>query len=472
MSLLDEQRTQIVEENTGQADFLDILENLSPTTTDIIIRQSLSGDIDGEVLEKCAFTGITSIVFAPGNITTLQNLPGGVTKVICAENYLGAVPAGLPASIVELDLCKNAIRQAEGVQWPRDLRELSLSENPISGLDNLPEGLEILRVENCRLKVLRLDGLHKLRVLHCSGNPGLVIENVPESLEDFQSDNDALREIGKLRNEQGDKEAPEKRADYQECLRTYFDLKMGYQDRVLKIKRDIYIAAKTKKEGRMKLRTLKPKCIYCERPVGSIFENKGRSFIARCGDKAQPCPFHIELFGGEYSHVSEKMEEYERLMHVTKESIITTKMDVLFQYLSEKAGVDVFKDVLDYYTKDTVHYTSLKKEYDDLYFNEELKEKMEKKGEKIAKIQDRIGELFKTYRGDDNPQTLKDAMTVYVRELLPEIQNSAILQYPTREIIIPEDDKKPAILFQRPWRPQQLEYTFGEYPRVIHFKTK
>jgi hypothetical protein len=52
MSLLDEQRTQIVEENTGQADFLDILENLSPTTTDIILQKSLSGDIDGEVLEK------------------------------------------------------------------------------------------------------------------------------------------------------------------------------------------------------------------------------------------------------------------------------------------------------------------------------------------------------------------------------------------------------------------------------------
>ena len=69
MSLLDEQRTQILEENTGQSEFFDILENLSPTTTDIIIQQPLSGNIDGEVLEKCAFTNITSIVFAPGNIT-------------------------------------------------------------------------------------------------------------------------------------------------------------------------------------------------------------------------------------------------------------------------------------------------------------------------------------------------------------------------------------------------------------------
>jgi hypothetical protein len=348
MSLLDEQRTQILEENTGQADFFDILENLSPSTTDIIIRQPLSGNIDGEVLEKCAFTGITSIVFSPGNITSLENLPGGVTKVICAENYLETVPTGLPASVVELDLRKNAIRLAEGVQWPRDLRELSLSENPLATLADLPEGLEVLRIENCRLKVLRLDGLAKLRVLHCSGNPGLVIENVPDSLEDFQSDNDVLTEIGKLRQEGDKEEAPEKRADYQECLRTYFELKKGYQDRVLRIKRDVYRAAKTKKEGRMNLQTLKPKCVYCDRPVGSIFENKVRSFIARCGDKAHPCPFHIELFGGEYENVADTMDVYERYMLITKESIIVTKLDVLFKYMSEEGGVEVFKDSLDY----------------------------------------------------------------------------------------------------------------------------
>jgi hypothetical protein len=470
MSLLDEQRTQILEENTGQADFFDILENLSPMTTDIIIRQPLSGNIDGEVLAKCAFTNITSIVFAPGNITALQNLPGGVTKVICAENYLETVPTGLPASVVELDLCKNAIRLAEGVQWPRDLRELSLSENPLATLADLPEGLEVLRIENCRLKVLRLDGLAKLRVLHCSGNPGLVIENVPDSLEDFQSDNDVLTEIGKLRQEGDKEEAPEKRADYQECLRTYFELKKGYQERVLRIKREVYRAAKTKKEGRMKLQTLKPKCVYCDRPVGSIFENKVRSFIARCGDKSHPCPFHIELFGGEYGNVADMMEEYERYMLITKESIITTKLDVLFKYMTEKGGVEVFKDSLDYYTKDTVHYTSLKKEYDGLYFNEEVQEKMEQKRQKIAKVQDRIGELLKTYRGDENPQTLKDAMTVYIRELLPEVQNEATLRYPTREMLI--EEKKPSILFQRSWRPHQLEFTFGEYPRVVHWKVR
>jgi hypothetical protein len=164
------------------------------------------------------------------------------------------------------------------------------------------------------------------------------------------------------------------------------------------------------------------------------------------------------------------MGQYEDMMHFTKQSIITIKLDVLFKYLSEKGGVDIFKDSLDFYTKDSVHYAALKKEYDDLYFNEELEEKVQQKHQKIAKIQDRIGELLKTYRGDENPETLKDAMTVYIRELLPEVQNEATLRYPTREILL--DEKKPAELFQRSWRPHQIEYTFGEYPRVVHWKVR
>ena len=113
MSFIEEQRKQVLEENnTAQAEFFDFLENLSPTTTIIYVENALSGDIDGEVLKKCSFDNITAINFSPGNITSLTNIPQGVTKIICPENFLVNVPV-LPASIVELDLQKNYIRSAE-----------------------------------------------------------------------------------------------------------------------------------------------------------------------------------------------------------------------------------------------------------------------------------------------------------------------------------------------------------------------
>lgn len=467
MSFIEEQRKQILEENnTAQADFLDILEHLPPTSTVIDVRTSLSGDIDCEVLAKCNFTGITAILFAPGNITSLKNIPGGVTKIVCAENYLTDIPADLPASIVELDLQKNAIRTAAG-PWSADLKELTLSDNNISSLEELPKEVEVLRIDNNRLKVLKLEGLEKLRVLHCSGNPGLIIENLPDTLTDFQMDNDVITEINKLK-EKGEKNPAEKKANYMESLRTFFEMKKVYEDQNLKMKRTIYKDAKSKKEAKKKMATLKPKCAYCSRPVGSVFKREGRKYIARCGDAAHPCAFHIELFGGEYDEIEEMMETYPDMIEFTKQNIIIDKLDVLFQYISEKTGVELFKDNLDSYTRFNVHYKDVKKEYDNLYFDEEKEEKLATKHKKIGEIQDRIRELIKTYSIEENPEVLKDAMTVYVEELVPEMNNEAILKYDIRELN-KNESKEMTEVFQKGWRLNQLEYTFGEYPRVIHF---
>ena len=466
MSFLEEQRKQILEENnTAQADFLDVLEHLPPTATTIDVRIPLSGDVDCDVLEKCNFTGITAILFAPGNITSIKNLPEGVTKVICAQNYLTEVPT-LPVSLVELDLQKNAIRRVEAGAFPAELKELNLSDNHIHTLEDLPEGLDTLRVNNNRMKVLKLGGIENLRILHCSSNPMLVIENVPDTLHEFESDNDIISEINNTREKGA---AVEKRADYQESLRTYFEMKKEYMDRVRKNKRDIFFSSKSKKEARVKIAALKPKCSYCERPVGSIYENKGRTFIARCGDTKNPCPFHIELFGGEYGQVSEMMEAYQRTIEFTKQAIIVDKLDVLFQYMSEKEGVEFFKDNLDYYTKQNVHYAELKREYDSFHFDEEREEKLAQKRAKIGGIQDRIQDLVQLYKQEENPEVLKDAMTVYIRELIPEVNNRAIIQNETREIT---ENIKTGLwtLYQMGWKLNDIEYTFGEYPRVVHFK--
>lgn len=457
MSFIEEQRKQILEENnTAQADFLDFLENLPPQATTIDVTAPLSGDIDCEVLAKCSFTSITSLQFAPGNITSIKNIPQGVTKVICAENFLKEIPV-LPESLMELDLQKNAIRLAGG-PWSRDLKELTLSDNQITSLEDLPVGLEVLKVENCRLKVLRLNGVESLRVLHCSGNMGLVIEGVPDTLTDFQSENDVITEINKIREGTGNKKESEKHANYQESLQEYFRLKTAYETRVLKIKREVFKKSKTKKESKARLSALKPKCIQCDRPVGSIFENKGRTYIARCGDTSHPCGLRIQLFGGEFENVSDTLVKYHRILEMTKQFIIEDKLDVVFDYITEAEGVELFKANLDDYTKEKHHYQTLKKEYHGVNFNEEEEEKLAVKKKKIAQIRERMQEMLKTYKIDENQETLKDAMTIYIQELLPEIQNEAFLRYKIREINF---DKKSETfeLFQQGWRLNQLEYT-------------
>jgi Leucine-rich repeat (LRR) protein len=467
MSFLDEQRRQILEENnTAQSDFLDILEHLAPTETVIDVRAPLSGDLDCSVLEKCNFTGITTIWFAPGNITSLKGIPKGVTKLVCAANYLTEI-GGLPESLVDLDLRQNAIRRVEGL--PQGLKELNLSDNHIQALADLPRDLEILRCENNRMKTLKLDGIVNLRVLKCGNNPLLVIESVPDTLQEFDSDSDVVSEIRKTDKEGVDHENVSKKANYIECLYTFYELKKLYEDRVHKIKRDIFKKSKTKKEAKMKMALLKPKCLYCERPVGSVFKTEGRTFTARCGDSSHPCAFHIELFGGEYSSVSDMLDKYIEISELIKQEIIIDKLNVLYKFISEREGVDLFKDNLDIYTSQSVHLGNLKKEYEDLYFSQEIDEKVQQKNAKILGIQARIGELIQEYKHTENPEIIRDAMTLYDKELVPEINNLQLIRWQTRELNMDENTGV-FELFQRNWHLGQIEYTFGEYPRVIHFK--
>ena len=467
MSFLEEQRRQILEENnTAQADFIDILEHLAPTETVIDVRGPLSGDLDLSVLEKCNFTGITTIWFAPGNITSLKGVPKGVTKLVCAANYLTEISA-LPESLIDLDLRQNVIRSAEDL--PQGLKELNLSDNQIHALADLPRDLEILRCENNRMKTLKLDGIDNLRILKCGNNPLLVIESVPDTLQEFDSDSDVVTEIRRTDKEGIDHENVSKKANYMECIHTFYELKKLYEDRVHKIKRDIFKAAKSKKEAKMKMALLKPKCLYCERPVGSIFKTEARTFTARCGDSSRPCAFHIELYGGEYSDVSTMLDAYKKSVEIIKQEIIIDKLNVLYRFISERDGVDLFKDNLDVYTFQSVHLSNLKKEYGDLYFSEEIDEKVQQKNAKILGIQDRIGELIQEYKNTENPEIIRDAMTLYDRELVPEINNLQLIRWQTREIS--QDEKTGKFeLFQRNWRLGQVEYTFGEYPRVVHFK--
>ena len=453
-------------ETTGQNDFFTVLENLSPTESNIIVRQPLSGDIDCSVLSKCNFTGITGLQFAPGNITGLRNIPKGVTKIVCAENQLAQMPAELPDSLIELDLHSNRIDELV-TELPEGLKELNLSDNRIESLANLPRDLEVLRCEGNRMKVLKLEGITRLRILLCGSNPQLVIENVPDSLEEFESDTDIVVEI--RGTDKGEHEAVEQKSNYQEALFNYFELKKEYDNKVVEAKRAIYRESKTKKQARMKMKMLKPKCLYCDRPVGSIFKIEIRKYIARCGDEQHPCPFHIELFRGEYAKITDMMESYHRTVEFAKQSIIEDKLNVLYQYLTEKDGVEFFKDNLDYYTTQSVHLASLTKEYTDLYFNEETEEKVLAKRKKIAEIRDRMAEMIRN--STESEDFLKDIAAMYCEELVPEIKNLALIQWQTREMI--ENPLTGQIeLFQLPYRISQLEYTFGEYPRVVHYKVR
>jgi hypothetical protein len=465
IGFIEEQRMRVLEDdesNSAQNDFLYVLEHLDPTSTIIDENRGLEGDVDCDILQKCNFKAITTLLFSPSKITSIKNIPAGIKKFGCADNYLIDMPE-LPDSILEVDVQKNAIKNCG--KLPAGLKELNISKNQIDTLENLPASLEVLICDYNKLHVLNLSGIENLRVLHCSGNPRLVIENLPDTLVDFQMDNDVATQIKHVqREESAESLDPESKANYSECLYTYFELKKGYEEQVIRLKREVFRGASSKKAAKMKIKDLKPKCIECARPVGTVFKNEGRTYIAKCGDHSKPCSLDIRIFAGEYGKITDMLEYYQRLIELIKQDIMVDKLNVLFHYISEKEGVRVFKDNLDFYTKENMHLSTLKKEYDNLYFSEERQDKINAKLKKIQDIQERVTELFS--KGED---ATVDAMTIYIQELIPEIENLQLIKYDTRELIAVDPLSK---LYQTPWRVQNLEYTFGEYPRVIKFRVK
>ena len=315
---------------------------------------------------------------------------------------------------------------------------------------------------------MNLQGSVKLQVLHCSNNPTLTIENFPDTITDLQMENNPLIQIKKLSDEDSDEETDSdsgvKHADFMESINIYFKMKTEYQTQVYNIKKQVYNKAKSKKVARKMISELKPKCINCHRPVGSLFSNEERTYVARCGDANTPCNLDIRIFAGEFGNIDSYLTTFQELIQNNKEEIIKQKLDTLFNYIDERESIVLFKQKLEEYTESNTFLKELNNEYINIFFNEEKKEKMQKKIEHISKIQERFNDLIVKYKHSDNREILKDAMNIYVNEIKPEMDNLQMMKYETMEINNYQ-------LFQKEYRLGELDFTFGSNPKVIKFRS-
>jgi len=469
MSFIEEQRKNAQENNTAQSDFLDFLDHLNPQVSDISIREPLSGDLDFSVLKECNFSNITSLQFEKGSITSLKNIPESITKLICMDNLL--VDIELPASIVEANVSGNGLKHIDFKEL-MNLKELHICGNQFSTLYDLPKGLEILYCKNNQLKNIDLDGVENLKVLHCSNNPSLTIAHFPDTITDLKMENNPLLQINKEGDDDSEKSSEdngENHADFMESLNTYFEMKEEYQTTVYEMKKNVFNKAKSKKAAKKMIAQLKPKCINCNRPVGSLFSNEGRTYLARCGDAKQPCNLDIQIFAGEYGLLDRFIGSLQENIQDKKQDIIKQKLDTLFNYIGEREAIALFKEQLEEYTEVNTFLKELIHEYTMLNFNEERKEKIQKKMEHISTVQERFNDLIEKYNQTDNRELLKDAMTVYINDIKPEMENLQLMKYETMEINKEESDY---VMFQKAYRLDKLDFTFGSYPKVLKFRSK
>lgn len=253
------------------------------------------------------------------------------------------------------------------------------------------------------------------------------------------------------------------------ALNEYFKLKSKYENEVMQNKRKIInnplLSPKEKRQAYLKL---KPKCINCKRPGGSIFsvksfpldeENKKyREFKARCGIVADPCNLNITIQSGIYNSLPEIIQKIEAEIKQSKNIIIDSKNKLLFGYITTETALQNFDD-----EKEIVNsYTSLLEEYLNEYIskteNPEEKKTLDESLEQSYDLINSIKGAMRQYNETENGQFVKDAVDTYINNLHPLLEKIMTLKYKQSFVHYNMDDNT-FHLIQNKNTIKSLEYT-------------
>jgi len=488
MSIIDSRREQIItENNTAQDELEGIISRLDPHTKQIVFSTPLHGDVDFAILTRLGFRNVETIIFEEGEITTIRNLPKSLLVLKC-QNQLLIELFELPTFLEELDCDYNYLGRFSGADV-KNLKKLHISHNRLENLDELPDNLEELYCTNNKLKLLNLEGLDKLKVLHVSENPTLVIEHVPEGLLDFQSDNspfavvryDGAHEpgadtvIGQLNHVHA-----ETKIDYLEALDAYFKLKHNYEESLLQAKRAAFKSAKTRSEGRRNVAAIKPKCINCRRPGGTIFEHKDDKYTAICGvsDLHSKCNLNIQLYRGHFSDEESLLYIFKTTVDNAKEKIVRQKLDTLFEYINDRVAAQQFKKELENYRLESSVYNEILQSFNEKYYSKTKQDAADEKMEAINVLIEQYNSIISDYKTNvENIELLRDAIRLQIREITPEIENLRRLKHELTEVEVVVNtvgnvyDIK-STLIQRKVTLASIDITLEEPPRVVKYSKK
>lgn len=231
-----------------------------------------------------------------------------------------------------------------------------------------------------------------------------------------------------------------------EAMEDYYKLKAAYTIKVenLKdtIKKNKSYTIDQKKE---KLRNLAPNCIICNKPVGTLFLNKDRKLIAKCGATAltnsnyEACDLNIDIYKGMVDTKDVLYEAQRFNKNVSTLSIIKLKLDLIFKYLSEEETLEKFDNLLSEYEIEsewvgtsTEELTKINNKFNN---STSIKKIIEENKEHFIFIKD----AYKTYNETKDSIILKDIVEKYINSIIPNLERLRPLQYDYCEMETEDD---------------------------------
>ena len=173
-----------------------------------------------------------------------------------------------------------------------------------------------------------------------------------------------------------------KEQSIKEVLNEYFKLKITYETQQMINKKKIMgYSTLSNKEKRIEYLKLKPKCINCKRPGGTIFkviyhaandtDDSYRQYSATCGIIADPCNLMLKIDVGKVELLPDILNTMQQDIKDYKNKIIDDKNKLLFGYLTTEEALQNFEKI----KEDISFYTSLYefylRYYNDIVNNDE-----------------------------------------------------------------------------------------------------
>jgi hypothetical protein len=484
MEMIKEKREAILKDNnTAQERLKEVLENLpkSSEVLEISEKNLLHGDLDFSVLQEMGMGNIRTIVLAEGEVTSIMGLPVNLTKLDCGHQLLVELE-NLPITLETLNISYNYLEKIE-VGALEVLQKLNVSHNRIPNIENLPPTVVELLANDNQLVSLNLKDNTALKTLNISNNPITLIENLPEGVAQFTMENTPSIEfrnsaLDSLKTEEEEKSQREKEEEesqhlnYEEALSNFFRLKNEYENKVRRMKRDAYRKQPTKKLARQAVLSVKPACIHCKRPVGTLFSNRtDNKYTILCGDTENPCQLNVQLFNGGNELLMDTLINFREELDEIKERIIKQKLDTIFSYVSEDKSVEMFKKELDLYNSDSIIYKELLDTYVENYHNPHKKEQIMKKKENLFLLNEKVRNLLKEYEKTENPEVLRLAVRIQINEIYPEIRNRRMLENDVVELDSEIVNQQQVFsIFKYPVAISKIINNVGEKPRIIKYE--
>jgi hypothetical protein len=291
--------------------------------------------------------------------------------------------------------------------------------------------------------------------------------------EIFEDDEEGiLQNINQTKKAEENEEMKEDKQEknYLESINEYFKMRKKYNDTIYKMKKNIHNNETSKKKARKEKMKLKPACIKCKRPVGTIFSFKNNRYVAICGDDKTPCSLNIEIYNGKSNDIYYMIDIFKEDIDNLKDDIIRQKMDTLFNYVTEDKSIELFKKQMKLYNEDSVIYKEIVDKYKTLFDNKHLQNRISQKNEEIFRLIEKSKGFLEEYNKTQNKEFLKLSLEIQIKEIIPETENLRRLKHEVMEII--EETKNynsTYTLFKHPVLLSKIDYNMGEQQRVIKF---